>query len=183
MNRNMKFGVLSAVLMSAVQGDASGAGDAPVIPTIPTATIPAVTETAAAKKAREKAEKDATKAKEKADKEAAKLAAAEEKAKAAATPAVKAASDTKNGVTRPSSGKTKLVWDTADRLSAAKKEPIDRKTLTDELLAAPHLLVVGTIHTQYGKWRKYHGLVAPVKVADPVPAVPPAPAPEVPAVA
>lgn len=176
MNRNLKFGLLSAmstILMAPTDGEASGAGAAPVIPTIPAANIPAVTETAAQKKAREKAEKDAAKAKDKADKEAAKLLAAEEKAKAAATPAVKAPSDTKNGVTRPSSGKTKLVWDTADAMSAHLKAPVERKALTDVLLAAPHLLVVGTIHTQYGKWRKYHGLVAPVKVAE-TPAVPPA---------
>lgn len=183
MNRNLKFGILSAMslaLMAPADSDASGAAAAPTVPAIPAvpavpATPPAA-ETAAQKKSREKQEKDAAKAKDKADKEAAKLAAAEEKAKAAATPAVKPPSDTKNGVTRPSSGKTKLVWDTADAMSAAKKAPVERKDLTDVLLAAPHLLVVGTIHTQYGKWRKYHGLVTvkAVPATPAVPAIPPA---------
>lgn len=89
--------------------------------------------------------------------------------KAAPAPAatLKPTSVIQNGVSRPNSGKTKLVWDIADKMSHDKKEAIDRKTLTDVLLAPPHLLVVGTIHTQYGKWRKFHGLsvAKPVAVA------------------
>lgn len=84
--------------------------------------------------------------------------AAKETAAKEAT-AAKTAKVEQNGVTRPASGKTLLVWTVADQMSADLKKPVDRKALTDVLLAEPHLLVVGTIHTQYGKWRKFHGLV------------------------
>lgn len=65
------------------------------------------------------------------------------------------AKDIKNGVNRPSTGVTKLVWDTADSLSQAKEAPIERAPLVDALKGK---VEVGTIHTQYGRWRKYYGL-------------------------
>lgn len=79
---------------------------------------------------------------------------------AAAAPA-KAAKVEQNGVTRPSSGATLKVWEIADRLSAAKKAPAERKEVTEAGIAEG--LVVGTIHTQYGRWRKFHGLAKVVE--------------------
>lgn len=121
-------------------------------------------------------EQKAAEAQAKAEAKAAKEAAKAEKKPVAAD---KREPDEKNGVIRPSSGKTKQVWDVADEMSKAAKAPVDRKSLTDRLLAEPYSLVVGTIHTQYGKWRKYHGLVvakeaAPATPAAPVPPAPPA---------
>ncbi len=155
--------MLAVLFMTAAVEGATGAAAAPAVP----GAAPAVPKAPTKKELAAQA---------KADKAAAKAQADAEKAATAAAPKVKAVEQ--NGVSRPASGKTKLVWDIADQMSAEKKEPIDRKTLTDVLLAAPHLLVVGTIHTQYGKWRKFHGLVA----AKPEAAAPAAPvAPEVPA--
>ena len=136
---------------------------------------PAVPETKAQEKARLKKEAADKKAKEKADAAAAKAAAAPAEPKAPA--------DEKNSVTRPASGKTKQVWDVADAMSKELKAPVARKDLTDKLLADPYNLVVGTIHTQYGKWRKYHGLVAEKAAAAPAaPAAPEVPvAPTAPA--
>lgn len=68
---------------------------------------------------------------------------------------VKAEKDTKNGMTRPGGGVTKLVWDTADKLSTEKKAAVERAALVKELEGK---VEVGTIHTQYGRWRKYYGL-------------------------
>lgn len=68
-------------------------------------------------------------------------------------PAVKAPKDTKNGVTRPSTGVTLSVWTTADSLSS--EGPTERATLVEALKGK---VEVGTIHTQYGRWRKYYGL-------------------------
>lgn len=90
---------------------------------------------------------------------------AEKQAKAPKEPKVPVVLDEKNGVTRPASGKTKQVWDVADEMSKAAKAPVSRADLTERLLKEG--LVVGTIHTQYGKWRKYHGLVV-VKESKPV---------------
>lgn len=92
-------------------------------------------------------------AEEKAADKAAKKAAAD-KAKAE-TEAAKPAKDTKNGVTRPSTGVTKLVWDTADKLSSDLKAAVERAALVKALEGK---VEVGTIHTQYGRWRKYYGL-------------------------
>lgn len=87
---------------------------------------------------------------------------------AAATPAAPAApavakpaivKDEKNGVTRPSTGATLRVWTIADELSKAAGKPAERKEVTEKGMAEG--LVVGTIHTQYGRWRKYYGLVTP----------------------
>lgn len=134
----------------------------PAIPPAPGATPAAPKPLTAAQQ--KKADEKAAKEKAKADKAAAKAA----EAKPATT------TDSQNGVTRPGSGKTKEVWDTADKMSAAIKAPIGRKELTDALLAQG--LVVGTIHTQYGKWRKYHGLVTEKAVPAVAPAAPEAPA-------
>lgn len=118
----------------------------------------------------QKAAEAQAKAEAKAKKEAEKAAAAA----APKEPKTPAVVDEKNGVTRPSSGKTKRVWDVADEMSQALKAPVDRSSLTERLLAEG--LVVGTIHTQYGKWRKYHGLVTPKEAKPAVPPAPPAPA-------
>lgn len=63
--------------------------------------------------------------------------------------------DEANGVTRPSMGVTKQVWDTADTLSQRLGTFVDRATLTEVLNGK---IEIGTIHTQYGRWRKYYGL-------------------------
>lgn len=111
-------------------------------------------EKAAEREAAKKA-KDEQKAKEKADKEAAKLAKAQaaEEAKAA-----KAASRVeKNGIVRPMTGATKKVWDIADAISAETKAPAERAAVIERAKAEG--INEGTINTQYGRWRKYHGLV------------------------
>lgn len=63
--------------------------------------------------------------------------------------------DEANGVTRPSMGVTKQVWETADMLSQRLGTYVDRATLTEVLNGK---VEIGTIHTQYGRWRKYYGL-------------------------
>jgi len=98
----------------------------------------------AEEKAAAKAQKDADKAAAKAAKDAAKPAKPVPKAK-----------DEKNGVTRPSYGVTLQVWTIADQLSAKAGAPIERAPLVDALKGQ---IEVGTIHTQYGRWRKYYGL-------------------------
>jgi hypothetical protein len=103
----------------------------------------------AEEKAAIKATKDAEKAAAKAKKDAEKPAKVEPKAK-----------DVKNGVNRPATGVTKLVWDTADALSMVpdaegNKAPTERAPLVEALKGK---VEVGTIHTQYGRWRKYYGL-------------------------
>lgn len=102
----------------------------------------------------------------------------------AAPKAEKPAKVEQNGVTRPSSGATLKVWELADNLSAAAGKPAERKEVTEAGLAAG--LVVGTIHTQYGRWRKFHGLsvvreksaaaAAPAAEATPAADAPAAPA-------
>ena len=105
---------------------------------------------AAAKAAEKQAEKD-RKAKEKADAKAAK------EAEAAAKKAEReAARQVQHGISRPLSGATKQVWDLADAISAEARRPAERKEVTERGLAAG--LQQGTIHTQYGRWRKFHGL-------------------------
>lgn len=59
--------------------------------------------------------------------------------------------DSKNGITRPKEGSTtRKVWDIADRLGA------DRAGVLKE--AAKRNINPATATTQYGKWRKYHGM-------------------------
>lgn len=133
--------VLAVALMSAAAEAAVGGSEAPAAP-----------------EATKELTKKELKAKEAAEKKAAKEKAAADKAAAEAAKPAKVEAPKQNGVTRPSSGKTKQVWDTADLMSKELKAPVGRKALTDKLLADG--LVVGTIHTQYGKWRKFHGLAA-----------------------
>jgi hypothetical protein len=106
-------------------------------------------------KARVASEKAAAKAEAKKAADDAKAAA--KAAKEAAKPA-KVAPVSQNGVTRPTRGVTLKVWEAADKISAEKKAPADRKEVV--AACADDVPEVGTIHTQYGRWRKFHGLVA-----------------------
>ena len=80
----------------------------------------------------------------------------------AATPAPAApavAKDERNGVTRPKTGtQTGTVWDICDKLSKETGKPAERKPVVDHCTAAG--INPSTAATQYGKWRKYHGLVS-----------------------
>lgn len=86
-----------------------------------------------------------------------------------------------NGVTRPKEGTTTgRVWQIADEQSAKKGEPADRKSVIEQVVAEG--INASTGATQYGKWRKFHGLVgeaSPGRAAKPAaeaaPATPPAP--------
>lgn len=81
--------------------------------------------------------------------------APETEAPAAEAPA--AVKDTKNGVTRPKKGtQTGRVWDIADEKSAAAGEPAKRKDVIEAFVALGGNKSTGA--TQYGRWRKYHGL-------------------------
>lgn len=62
-----------------------------------------------------------------------------------------------NGVSRPGAGTaTGAVWDIADELSAVAGEPAKRG---DVMQAAEEKgLNKATTATQYGRWRKFHGL-------------------------
>jgi hypothetical protein len=103
------------------------------------------------------------------------------------TPAAPAAAVkvTQNGVTRPKDGTTTgRVWAIADEISAKKGEPADRKTVIEQVVAEQ--INASTGATQYGKWRKFHGLVGeaspgrapkaaePAAPAEPAPPAPPA---------
>lgn len=117
--------------------------------------MPDVQETVVVAPKLTKEEKAAAKAlaKKQADdaKAAAKVAADAEKAK----PVEKPPKDTQNGVTRPGAGVTRKVWEKADEMSASKSAPVDRAELSAALNGQ---IETGTIHTQYGRWRKYYGL-------------------------
>ncbi len=72
--------------------------------------------------------------------------------------------DIKNGVTRPGAGtKTGRVWEIADKISADTNAPAMRKPVLDE--AVKQEINESTAATQYGKWRKYHGLVGTGRAA------------------
>ncbi len=91
------------------------------------------------------------------------------KAKTKATGADKAAEkekvvrETKNGVTRPGDGTiTGRIWAIADEISAAANEdgtkaPAMRAPVLNA--AVKEKINESTAATQYGKWRKFHGLV------------------------
>lgn len=83
-----------------------------------------------------------------------------------------------NGVTRPKDGTTTgRVWTIADEISAKNKEPATRKEVIEACQAED--INPSTAATQYGKWRKFHGLEgekAPGRKAAPAPA--PAPTEE-----
>jgi multidrug resistance efflux pump len=89
-------------------------------------------------------------------KEANKGTKAEKQPKEKKEKAARPAKDEANGITRPAMGVTKEVWDTADMLSKRLGTYVDRSTLTEALNGR---VEIGTIHTQYGRWRKYYGLV------------------------
>lgn len=126
----------------------------------------------AAEKARLKAEKDAQKKADAEAKAAAKKAEAEAKAQARK-------SVSQNGVSRPMSGKTLQLWEIADSLSAAKQAPAERKEVIDAAIAAG--IESGTANTQFGRWRKFHGLAAERTAKPAAPAVPPTAPVETPA--
>lgn len=93
----------------------------------------------------------------------------EQAVKAAAREATKQPSQ--NGVTRPKSGtKTGRIWEISDALSAEKKAPIERKFVMEQ--ATKEGINEATAATQYGRWRKFHGLkgqvAAPAAAAAPV---------------
>lgn len=68
-----------------------------------------------------------------------------------------------NGVVRPSSGTgTGKVWDIADEISKTTGSPAKRKEVLDATTAQG--INVSTAATQYGKWRKFHGLEREVTV-------------------
>ncbi|AUR88738.1 hypothetical protein NVP2117O_60 [Vibrio phage 2.117.O._10N.261.45.E9] len=70
----------------------------------------------------------------------------------------KPAKDSKNGVTRPKAGtKTGRVWEIADAKSAEAGEPALRAPVIEQCEAEG--INSATAATQYGRWRKYHGLV------------------------
>lgn len=62
-----------------------------------------------------------------------------------------------NGVSRPKDGtKTGQVWAIADELSEAAGEPAKRKPVLEAAETAG--INAATAATQYGRWRKFHGL-------------------------
>lgn len=111
---------------------------------------------AEAKKAEAQKKKDEAAAKKAADAKAKADAKAAKAAETAAAKAAKPASVSQNGVTRPNKGATLKIWEICDDLSKETKKPAVRKDVTERALAAG--LELGTTHTQYGRWRKFHGL-------------------------
>lgn len=76
-----------------------------------------------------------------------------------------------NGVTRPKDGTaTGRVWAISDELSAAAGKPAARKDVINKGVAEG--INPATLATQYGKWRRFHGLLREVKVAAPAAAAP-----------
>ena len=72
-------------------------------------------------------------------------------------PVTQEVKDSNNGVSRPKSGsKTGRIWEIADTLSTAKGAPAPRKEVLEAALAED--INLATAATQYGRWRKYHGL-------------------------
>jgi len=75
-----------------------------------------------------------------------------------------ATKDTQNGVTRPKVGtKTGRIWEISDHLSSREGKPVERKKVLEAALAED--INTATAATQYGRWRKYHGLGAEPKEA------------------
>jgi hypothetical protein len=73
------------------------------------------------------------------------------------TTAVAATKDIQNDVTRPKAGtKTGRIWEIADSLSAQENAPVARKRVLEAAMAED--INAATAATQYGRWRKYHGL-------------------------
>ena len=87
--------------------------------------------------------------------------AAPEAPKAPATPKIE-----KNGVTRPKDGTaTGNVWKISDELSAALGRPASRKEVMDK--AKTEGINEATVATQYGRWRKFHGITGTVTAPKP----------------
>lgn len=155
MQKYMKLHMLGLALASCLMNEATEGGEGAA----PATTAPADDKAtkAAAKAAEKQAEKE-RKAKEKAD------AKAKKEQEAAAKKAERDKDrQVQHGISRPLSGATKQVWDLADAISAEARRPAERKEVTERGLAAG--LQQGTIHTQYGRWRKFHGLSS-VREAD-----------------
>lgn len=78
--------------------------------------------------------------------------------KAKAEKAPKPPKDIKNDVPRPKSGSaTARVWEIADEISKKTGEPAPRKEVMDTYIGEGGN--TATCATQYGRWRRYHGLV------------------------
>jgi len=78
------------------------------------------------------------------------------------TPVVK---DIQNGVARPKPGtKTGRIWEIADELSAQLGHPVPRRKVLEA--AINEGMNPATAATQYGRWRKYHGLGAETEVTE-----------------
>ena len=96
---------------------------------------------------------------------------AEKKEKAVKEVKEKAPKIEANGVVRPNAGtSTGRVWEIADELSAKQGSPVARKDIL--AATAAESINPATAATQYGKWRKFHGLGK--EAAAPVPEVAPA---------
>ncbi len=66
--------------------------------------------------------------------------------------------DNKNGVTRPRAGTTTgRIWEISDDLSRKVGAPAKRSDVMDT--AKSEGINLSTAATQYGRWRRYHGLV------------------------
>lgn len=75
------------------------------------------------------------------------------------TAAPKVKMETKNGVTRPKPGtQTGRVWEVSDTLSKKAGKPVERSVVMTT--CEKEGLNKATIATQYGKWRKFNGLVS-----------------------
>lgn len=89
--------------------------------------------------------------------------------KAEAKAARDATRDVANGVTRPKAGtQTGKVWTISDDVSKSTGKPAERKDVLARTTAEG--INEATAATQYGKWRKYHGLKSeprPPKAAAP----------------
>jgi len=80
--------------------------------------------------------------------------------------APKAPKDEQNGVVRPKAGtKTGDVWKFADELSAKTGEPAKRADVLKACEGAG--INAATAATQFGRWCKYHGIVAKKEEAAP----------------
>jgi len=71
-----------------------------------------------------------------------------------------------NGVTRPKAGtQTGRVWAISDELSAAAGKPAARKDVINKGVAEG--INPATLATQYGKWRRFFGLIKEPKAVAP----------------
>lgn len=181
MNKFMRMHLLGLTMAAMYMNEAGDGGDGSA-PVKTEEELAAEAQAAADKQAdkeRVAAEKKAAKEQEKADKKAQRekdLKAKQEKRDAdlAAKKAEREASRLEqNGVSRPLSGATKQVWEIADRISGEQRRPAERKEVTEAGLAAG--LQQGTIHTQYGRWRKYNGLTSVREAKPAAPVAPTAP--------